>query len=183
MNNSNYLFTSERLGFRNWVMEDLSEFSEINQDDNVMEYFPAKLSKDETKQFIIRLQDHYKEFGHNFYAVELLTNKELIGFIGLADTRMNLDFTPCKEIGWRLKRSTWNKGLATEGAKRVLEYGFNDLNINEIVSFTAKVNLKSEHIMKKIGMTKVKEFVHPKIDANHVLNPHVLYKIERDIKL
>ena len=116
MSDSNYLFTSKRLGFRNWKQSDLTDFSGINQDDMVMEYFPAKLSVEETKQFIKRLQDHFEEFGHNFYAVEKLENKELIGFIGLADTRMEMDFTPCKEIGWRLKRSVWNQGYATEGA-------------------------------------------------------------------
>ena len=182
MGYSNYLFTSERLGFRNWKDDDVRDFSVINQDDKVMEYFPSKLSVEETKDFIKRLQDHFTKFGHNFYAVELLENKELIGFIGLADTKLNLEFTPCKEIGWRLKQSVWNKGYATEGAKRVLEYGFNDLDFNEIVSFTAKVNIKSKYIMKKIGMTKVGEFIHPKIEGNHLLNPHVLYKIERNLK-
>lgn len=182
MINSNYLFTSERLGFRNWRDNDLADFSAINQDEEVMEYFPSILSKEETKQFIIRLQDHFEEFGHNFYAVEKLENNELIGFIGLTDTRIHMEFTPCKEIGWRLKQPVWNQGYATEGAIRVLEYGFNNLNMEEIVSFTPKVNLKSEHIMNKIGMTKVGEFIHPRIDVNHNLNPHVLYKIEKEIR-
>lgn len=180
MSDFRYLFTSARLGFRNWRDSDLEAFSAINQDSAVMKYFPSKLTVKETKMFITRLQNHFEEFGHNFYAVEKLDNQELIGFIGLAHARMEAEFTPCKEIGWRLKSSVWNQGYATEGAKRVLEFGFNDLDMKEIVSFTAKVNLKSEHIMKKIGMTKVGEFIHPKVDADHALNPHVLYKIERN---
>jgi len=172
-----YLFTSKRLGFRDWKMTDLDDFFAINSCDQVMEFFPSKLTKEETKQYIVRLQNHFKENGHSFYAVELLDNQELIGFIGLAQANMDLDFTPCKEIGWRLKASVWNKGYATEGAKRVLEYGFNDLKIAQILSWTAKINVKSERIMQKIGMHKVKEFMHPKVDAKNRLNPHVLYMI------
>ena len=182
MKNSNYLFTSKRLGFRDWASDDLDDFYAINSCDKVMEFFPSKLTREETAQYIVRLQNHFKEFGHSFYAVELLDSEKLIGFIGIANAKMDLNFTPCKEIGWRLKATEWNNGYATEGAQRVVEFAFNDLKIDELLSWTAKINTKSERIMQKIGMTKIKEFMHPKVNVNHRLNPHVLYKIQRQIK-
>ncbi len=176
---NSYLFTSKRLGIRNWSLEDLEPFAKMNQDKDVMEFFPKTSTTKETREMILRLQEEFIHKGFTFYAVELLENKEFIGFIGLIQTVFVADFTPCVEIGWRLKKSAWNKGYATEGALRCLEYAFNELNLNEIYSFTPSINKKSERVMQKIGMKKVKEFNHPKIDKGHILEKHVLYKIEK----
>jgi ribosomal-protein-alanine N-acetyltransferase len=92
---------------------------------------------------------------------------------------MNTDFSPCIEIGWRLHKKIWNKGYATEGAKACLKYGYENLNLQDVYSFTSKNNKRSEHVMEKIGMIKIGEFYHPKIDRNHPLCEHVLYKITK----
>ena len=81
------------------------------------------------------------------------------------------------EIGWRIREDKWNQGFATEGAKACLQFGFDQLNFKDIYSFTSKVNIKSERVMQKIGMNKVKEFEHPKIELGSHLKTHVLYKI------
>ena len=84
------------------------------------------------------------------------------------------EFTPSIDIGWRLKNSEWNKGFATEGAKKCLEYAFNDLKIEKKISIASKVNSRSEQIMFKIGMGKFYEFEHTLLKNNERLKICVL---------
>lgn len=81
------------------------------------------------------------------------------------------------EIGWRLAKEFWKQGYATEGAKSALDYGFNVLNLDKIVSFTANINTPSQAVMERLGMQKVKNFDHPKVPLHHQLKAHVLYEI------
>jgi len=144
-----------------------------------MEFFPSTQSLEDTKAFLERVDKHFKEHGYCWFAVDTIDNKEFIGFIGFAWNTMEADFTPCAEIGWRLKKAAWGKGYATEGAKRCLTYGFGELQFKEIYSFTAIINNRSERVMQKIGMTKVGVFDHPKLAVGHILRPHLLYRLEK----
>lgn len=170
-----YLFQSQRLGFRNWLPGDLEPMSAMNIDPGVMEFFPAMQSLDETQQFISRMQQQFKAKGFCYFAVDNLNDGEFIGFIGLSEKTFESDFTPCIDIGWRLAKEYWNQGLATEGAKRCLEYGFSTLGLEKIYALAPRVNTKSEQVMKKIGMQKVKDFRHPQLAGNERLQPCVLY--------
>lgn len=178
-----YLFQSARLGFRTWQEKDLLPMAALNADPAVMEFFPSTQSLEDTRAFVKRVHTHFKEYGFGWYAVDLLDNQEFIGFIGMAWNKMEADFTPCAEIGWRLKKAAWGKGYATEGAKRCIAYGFTDLQFKEIYSFTATINKRSERVMQKIGMQKVGIFEHPKIAMGDVLRPHVLYRIASSEKI
>ena len=175
-----YIFESPRLGFRMWNESDRALFAKMNDSKEVMRYFPKTLDSKETDDFLNRVQEHFKENGYGLWAVELKDTKDFIGFIGLLTATFEADFTPCVEIGWRLDNKYWNKGYATEGAKACLEYGFNKLNLDTIYSFTAQINKPSENVMKKIGLKKVGEFKHPRVEDSSLLKPHVLYKIDKD---
>ncbi len=171
-----YTFTSERLGFREWTLDDLELLTEINNDDDVMEFFPFKPSKQETKAFIVRMQEMFAEKGFCYFPVDLLENGECIGFIGLCEQTYLKDLDVFIDIGWRLKKSIWNKGYATEGAKACLDFGFQQMGLNKIYSVAPEINLKSELIMKKIGMQRIKTFIHPKLLDNDRLKHCVLYE-------
>ena len=176
-----YLFQSQRLGFRKWTPADLAPLSALNADPEVMEFFPSTQTTEQTKALLERIDQEFKEFGHCWYAVDTLEDGDFIGFIGLAwNVQEELDFTPSAEIGWRLKKAAWGKGYATEGATRCLKYGFEDLKLSEIYSFTATINKRSEKVMQKIGMTKIGEFGHPQIEKGHALHQHVLYHLSTD---
>ncbi len=175
----NYILKSERLGFRNWNKNDLVAFAQINGDKEVMEYFPNPLSESETAEFIDRLIKHYETNKFNYFATELLATGELIGFVGLAYQTYETDFTPAVDIGWRLKKSAWGKGYATEGANKCLAFAFNELNLSKVISTCTAKNKKSEHLMKKIGMKKVKEFKHPRLKAFPEFETCVLYEIDK----
>lgn len=172
-----YIFKSERLGFRNWLPEDLDRMSEINADPLVMKYFPAIQSAAQTKEFIERMQNQFAEKGFCYFAVDKLENGKFIGFIGISEQTFEADFTPCIDIGWRLSSKEWNKGFATEGAKRCLEYAFNELHLEKLNAICPKVNLPSENVMKKIGMNKIGEFKHPKLLNDERLEDCVLYVV------
>lgn len=174
---ANYEFESERLGFRHWNDTDKKPFGVMNSDADVMNYFPNMLSEEESNQFIVKIEKHFCEYGFGLWAVELKTTKEFIGFIGFYTANFESDFTPCTEIGWRLHKSFWNKGYATEGAKACLEYGFVNLGLQEVYSFTSVINNPSINVMEKIGMKKERVFSHPRIANEHPLCPHVLYKV------
>lgn len=168
-----------RLVLRNWKKTDLESFRQLNSDEKVMKYFPKILSSQETDEFYEAIQKEFRDYGFGLYAVEVKGNKEYIGFIGFHIATFEIDFTPCIEIGWRLKKEAWGKGYATEGAKACLKYGFNHLGFKEIYSFTAQINEPSQNVMKKLGMNYLRNFKHPKVDSDSNLSKHVLYNIKK----
>jgi RimJ/RimL family protein N-acetyltransferase len=173
-----YLFKSERLGFRTWADNDLESMAAINSDPEVMKFFPNTQAKEHTKNFIERMSSQFKKRGYCYFAVEILKTKEFIGFIGLSRQTYEADFTPCIDIGWRLKKDTWGKGFATEGAARCLEFAFSQLKLNQIFSIASIINEPSINVMKKIGMSKVKDFEFSLLLNNEKLKKCVLYSIE-----
>ena len=150
----------------------------INADRVVMEFFPATKTTDQTRDFIRRMQDQFKRKGYCYFAVDKLADGQFIGFIGLSEQIYNAPFTPCVDIGWRLRQEEWGNGYATEGALRCLDYAFQTLLLKSVVAVSPALNKKSEHIMEKIGMRKQGEFMHPEIRSKE-LKPCVVYKIKR----
>ncbi|MBV8251276.1 MAG: GNAT family N-acetyltransferase [Chitinophaga sp.] len=174
-----YIFTSARLGFRRWLSGDEAPFAAMNVNEAVMEFFPNTLTPTDTRAMMDRMELHFSKYGYGLYAVDLLATGEFIGFIGFSHPAFEATFTPCVEIGWRLRAEAWGAGLATEGAIRCLQYGFDQLGLEEVVSFTATLNQRSERVMQKIGMTFLTIFNHPSLPTHHPLMPHVLYKINK----
>jgi len=162
---------------RTWRNSDLVAFAAMNADPLVMEFFPKTLSHGESAESYKRITTFIKENGFGFFAAEEKKSKAFAGFIGFSRPAFTSYFTPCIEIGWRLDRRFWSRGLATEGANACLKYGFSSLGIKEVVSFTSKLNTKSINVMRKIGMKFEGEFEHPNLEEGHILRTHVLYKI------
>ncbi|MFD2037624.1 GNAT family N-acetyltransferase [Belliella marina] len=174
-----YIFKSERLGFRDWTKEDHAEIVDMNADLEVMEHFPKLLTENESVELIGRLQKHYKRYGFTYFATEVLETKELIGFVGLVWQNYQSDFTPAVDIGWRLKKSCWGNGYATEGASRCLDFAFTELGMDKIISTCTEKNSKSENVMKKIGMKKTGVFDHPQLTDYPELGKCICYEINK----
>lgn len=173
-----YVFTSDRLGFRNWRSTDLDILADINADEEVMQYFPARHDRERTQQFIDRMQKQFAERGYCYFAVEKLSNQALIGFIGLAYQSYEAPFTPCVDIGWRLAKEHWNQGYATEGAKRCLQHAFQEVGLQQVYSVAPAINLPSIQVMKKIGLQFDYDFEHPKLLNFDRIRNCVLYSID-----
>jgi RimJ/RimL family protein N-acetyltransferase len=172
---------TDRLLLRRWRAADREPFALVNSDPAVMEYFPAVLSGDESDAFAARIEAGLAERGFGLWAVEVPGVTSFAGFIGLTHPRFEAHFTPCVEIGWRLAKNCWGLGYATEGARAALRFGFDQLGLAEIVSFTVIANARSRRVMEKIGMTHrpADDFDHPLLPEGHPLRPHVLYRIAK----
>lgn len=176
----NYLFESERLGFRAWSAEDLPRMAAINADPEVMRFFPATVTEQQTQDFITRMQVMFQEKGYCYYAVDEKAGGNLIGFIGLFWQTYEAPFTPATDIGWRLAKKFWGKGYATEGAARCLRHAFDELRLDRVVATAPSVNQPSVHVMEKIGLQKLGEFIHPRLAGNPRLEHCVYYGLSHN---
>ena len=175
------MLTTNRLLLRRWTKEDSEPFSRMNSDAKVMEFLPKSLTRSESDLFIERIEDHFRKHAFGLYAAELREDHSFIGFVGLSVPAFQAHFTPCVEIGWRLAAEHWGRGLATEGAKEMLRHAFQDLKVDEVVSFTVPANVRSRRVMEKIGMVRnaADDFDHPSLPEGHPLKRHVLYRARR----
>lgn len=177
------MLETDRLLLRRWNDADREPFFRVNSDPRVMEFFPRCLSRAESDQFIERIEAHFQKHSFGLYAAELRENDAFVGFIGLSVPAFEAHFTPCVEIGWRLSVDHWGRGLATEGARVVLNHAFEDLRLKEVVSFTTPANARSRRVMEKIGMNHhpADDFDHPSLPTGHALKRHVLYRVRRPV--
>lgn len=153
----------------------------MNADPQVMEHFPAPMSRGQSDAFADRIAASFDENGYGLWAVEVRSSGEFVGFTGLALQTFEAHFTPAVEVGWRLAFGAWGRGYATEAASASLDVAFGRLGLAEVVSMTATVNRRSIAVMERLGMTHDPEddFEHPRVPEGHRLRPHVLYRIGR----
>jgi RimJ/RimL family protein N-acetyltransferase len=173
------LLKTERLVLRRWRNGDREPFAAMNADSEVMEHFPAPLTPHESDVLIDRIEARFEEWGFGFWALEIAETGQFIGFTGLSVPNFEAHFTPAVEIGWRLTRPAWGHGYASEAAGRALSFAFDDLDLAEVVSFTSRTNLRSQMVMKRIGMANdpADDFDHPALDEGHPLQRHVLWRM------
>src|SRR4051812_43011287 len=163
--------TTPRLRLRPWRDDDIAPFAALNAYPRVMEYFPATLSLAETEAMVTRIRAYFAEHGYGLWAVELLQGAPLIGFVGLNTPRFEAPFMPAIEVGWRLAFDHWGKGYAREGARAALSFAFKNLGLNEVISYTATTNQRSQRVMSAIGMKRspAEDFNHPLLAPGHPL--------------
>jgi RimJ/RimL family protein N-acetyltransferase len=154
---------TERLVLRRWTLADIEPFASICADPEVMRYIGSGATRtvEETRRAIRAWEREWDQKGYGLFAVELLETGQLIGFAGLAEPTFLPEIMPAVEIGWRLARSAWAKGYATEAATAALRFGLDDLHLPEIVSIHQVGNDASAGVMRKIGMTFDRETVDP----------------------
>jgi len=168
---------TDRLCLRQWRQSDFGPFAEINADPKVMEYFPTALPRAESDAMAQRCHSLIAERGWGFWATELRSTGEFVGFIGLHTPLPELPFSPCVEVGWRLAFRFWGNGYATEGARAALDVAFRRLNENEVVSFTSVCNVRSRGVMQRLGMREAGVFDHPHVPEGCKLRQHCLYRL------
>jgi RimJ/RimL family protein N-acetyltransferase len=173
-------FNTNRLRLRQWRDEDREPFARLNGDSRVMEFYPSVLDRAASDAMIDRVQALIADRGWGLWAVEIEATQEFIGYVGLHIPKPDLPCSPCVEVGWRLAYDYWGKGYATEAAQGALRVGFELLDLDEIVSFTALSNLRSQAVMERLNMQKSPEtFLHPNLPPQHPLAEHCLYRLSR----
>lgn len=171
---------TERLVLRPWREADLEPFAALNADPEVMRFFPATLDREGSDVMAERIAAQFAEAGFGLWAVEVPGVAPFIGFVGLALQTFPAHFTPAVEVGWRLAREHWGRGYAPEGGRAAVEYGFDVLGLDEIVSMTIPDNTPSQRVMQKLGMTRdpADDFDKPS-RTDDQLRRHVLYRLRR----
>jgi RimJ/RimL family protein N-acetyltransferase len=171
-----------RLVLRRWRDSDREPFSAMNADEEVMRFFSSKLTIEQSSLLVDKIERQFVDKDFGLFAVERKQDKSFIGFVGLNQPTFESSFTPCVEIGWRVARPFWGLGYAPEAAKEVLRDGFERLGLNEILSMTAAINLKSIRVMRKIGMhSDLRDnFLHPLVADDSPLKPHVLFRLRNE---
>ena len=177
------IIETPRLLLRNWQEDDRAFFHEINSDPEVMEFFPALRSREESDALMDRIVAMINEDNFGFYALQDKESGNVVGFTGLMKTDLE-PFMPkgVLEIGWRLAQRYWGKGYVTEAALASLAYAFDERGQDEVVSFAVHNNHRSTSVMQRIGMINdpERDFDHPKVPDSHPqLKRHVLYTISK----
>lgn len=178
-------FETERLIVRNWEDRDRDLFFTINSDEKVMKFFPFRRNREQSDALMDRLRASINEKGFGFAALERKDTGECIGFCAIASAEMEGAGFPADmvEIGWRLHHPFWGKGYVTEAARAWLGKGFEELGLEEIVSFAVHDNHASTAVMERIGMRRdpSRDFDHPRIPDTHPhLKRHVFYALTRE---
>jgi RimJ/RimL family protein N-acetyltransferase len=168
---------TDRLILRPWRESDLPPWAAMNADPQVREYLGGLLTGEQSAASAARFRAQLDERGFGFWAVEVHSTGEFIGFTGLDQVDEGMPFAGM-EIGWRLARSAWGHGYATEAALASLAFGFETLGLPEIVSVTTATNLRSQAVMRRIGMTRdpAEDFDDP-TEPEGPLRRNVLYRI------
>ena len=160
---------------RPWRDSDAAPFAAMSADPAVMEHYPSVLIRAQADAVIARIRAHFAREGFGYWALEAPGIAEFVGFTGIARP----GFMPVVEVGWRLARPYWGLGLATEAGRAAIDWGFDRLGLDEIVAFVVPMNLRSQRVMGRLGMTRdpAADFEHPMVPVGHRLRPHWLYRI------
>ncbi|WP_405108905.1 GNAT family N-acetyltransferase [Micromonospora sp. NBC_01405] len=171
---------TERLVLRGWRDSDLAPWAAMNADPQVREFLGPPLTAEESAASARRFQADLDAKGYGFWAVEVRDTGEFVGFVGLDDVDEGMPLTGV-EVGWRLARPAWGHGYATEGAHAALRHGFDDLGLPEIVAITAAGNVRSQAVMRRLGMTtdSGEDFDDPEVESGP-LRRSVLYRRRAD---
>ena len=174
--------STDRLVLRGWRNADRAPFAALNADPGVMRHFPAPLAAAESDRLVKSITDGWATSGLGLWAVARRTDDRFLGFTGLSRPSFEAHFTPAVEVGWRLAREAWGQGYATEAARAAVGFGFETLDLEEIVSFTVPANDRSRRVMERLGMTRDPDddFDHPRLPEGNPLRRHVLYRLRRD---
>ena len=172
---------TERLILREWRDGDRDPFARLNVDPRVTEFLGHALTRVESDALVDRIVLHWAEDGVGQWSVERRDDGAFLGFTGLALHRFEAPFMPAIEVGWRFAFDAWGHGYATEAARAALAFGFEDRGLEEIVSFTVPMNVRSRAVMERLGMIRdpADDFDHPNLPPESPLRRHVLYRLSR----
>ncbi len=172
--------TTERLIMRGWREADLAPWAAMNADPEVRRYVGPLLTFEQAAAWVLNYQDDLDRYGFGFWAVEIRASGEFIGFTGLNTMDEGTPFSGV-ELGWRLARSARGRGYATEAGLAALRYGLRTMGLPEVVAVTMARNVRSQAVMRRIGMTTdpAEDFDDPDVDEGP-FRRHVVYRKLRD---
>jgi RimJ/RimL family protein N-acetyltransferase len=172
---------TEHLKLRQWRDEDLPIYAKITSNPEVMKFFPAPLSREQSDAAAEKFRGLIASRGWGFWAIELKKRGVFIGYAGLHAPSTQFPFSPCVEIAWRVEPQYWESGVVLEAGEVILSYAFDVLKLDEVVYFTALQNSKAKGVMSQLGMRdRDKNFKHPSFPSGDSLAEHRLYGMTKE---
>jgi RimJ/RimL family protein N-acetyltransferase len=171
--------STDRLVMRGWRESDLAPFAAMSADPQVRRYLGPLLTAEQASAWILNYQDDLDRYGFGFWAIEVRASGEFVGLAGLRAADEEGPVTGM-ELAWQLARPAWSRGYATEAGLAALGYGFDVMGLAEIVAVTMARNLRSQAVMRRLGMTTdpAEDFDDPDVDEGP-LRRHVVYRKRR----
>jgi RimJ/RimL family protein N-acetyltransferase len=168
-----------RLRLRAWRDDDIDPWVALSADPRVMEYFPSTYTRAQSEASAARMRIALERDGYGWWPIEVKGGAAFAGVIVLQQIPFEAHFTPAMEVGWWLAYDQWGHGYATEGARAALDYAFGELHREEIVAITTPVNVRSQRVMQRLGMTRdpKDDFENPFYEPGVPLRTHVLYRL------
>lgn len=175
------MIETPRLILRPYREADRAAFAEVNGHPEVGAWLAGVLDRAQSDSMMDRINAHIADHGFGFWAAERKADGRLVGAIGLSVVAKGLPAAGGVELGWRLHPAAQGQGLATEGAAAARDWAFANLDLAEVVAFTAETNLRSQAVMTKLGMAHdpARDFDHPRLAEDHPLRRHVFYAVAR----
>jgi RimJ/RimL family protein N-acetyltransferase len=170
---------TERLVLQGWSAAARDALVALNADPLVMKFFPSVQSPADTHALVDRIEAEQAEHGFGLWAVRRRDTDDFVGFTGLHVMAADRPLAGEVEVGWRLARSAWGHGFATEAARAALAYGFGTAGLDDVMSMTAQINVRSWRVMERLGMVRDRsaDFDHPALRLGHPLRRHVVHRI------
>jgi RimJ/RimL family protein N-acetyltransferase len=151
---------TERLILRRFTTDDLDNLVSLDGDPEVMRYLTGgrTISRHELKTFVLpRFLAYYDNFdSYGFWAAIEKTSGEFVGWFHFRPAPESPPDEP--ELGYRLRKTAWGKGYATEGSRALIDKGFTEFGVQRVTASTMTVNQGSRHVMEKSGLTYVRTF-------------------------
>lgn len=143
-----------RLRLRPLAMTDADPLYALHQDADMQRYFGDGhlYDRDESRTWLEWHVGLWDVEGYSFFAADLLGEDRFVGWVGLNKVADDPELDGQTEIGWFIDRAYWRQGLASEGARAALGFGFGSLGLDRIVARYRTDNVASGRVMQKIGM-------------------------------
>jgi RimJ/RimL family protein N-acetyltransferase len=161
------ILETPRLALRQFTEDDADNLFDLNRDPEVMRYLtggrptPREEIRDQIIPFHLAVYDRLDRLGT--WAAESTATGEFLGWFHFRPGH-GTDITDI-DLGYRLRRSAWNQGYATEGSRCLIRMGFTDLGVERVFAHTMTVNIASRRVMEKCGLTLVRTAPYKGADA------------------
>lgn len=149
------MIETERLILRRWKDSDRPAFAAICADPEVMQWLGGVLTPEQAGERIDRVEATFERVGYGRFLIERKADGLFLGWCGVMPCHESV--TPIAgqpEIGWRLIRTAWGGGLATEAARAALDDAFTRVGLPEVLAYTSQTNLRSQAVMQRLGLSR-----------------------------
>lgn len=149
--------TTQRLNLRPWADTDALDFASMSSDPEVMNDQGGPISRAESDRRLDRFKHAFELHGFTRWVIECGSTANFLGYAGLMSVGNEHPLGFHVEIGWRLVRKAWGRGLATEAAEAALADGFTRLQLDEILAYTSRENLRSQAVMERLRLRRFEQ--------------------------